>query len=122
MPLAYEQVLDRKRRALLPTFHTVASLEDIAAMKLVAIIQRGTRRDYFDLYVLLERFGLKKLLAMARKKYRGFNEYIALQALVYFDDAERDPEERRLRPFAKTSWEAVKRRLEQHVAAFVRRA
>lgn len=97
----------------------VASLEDIAAMKLAAIIQRGARRDYFDLYVLLQRFTLKQLLALARKKYQGFNEYVALQALVYFEDAERDPEEQRSRLFAQTTWDEVKRVLEQQVKAFV---
>jgi predicted nucleotidyltransferase component of viral defense system len=100
----------------------VASLEDIAAMKLAAIIQRGTRRDYFDLSVLLERFGLKRLLDFASKKYKGFNEYIALQALTYFEDAEHDPEAARLKPFASVGWEEVKRGMERHVRALIQGA
>jgi len=97
----------------------VASLEDIAAMKLAAIIQRGTRRDYFDLYVLLERFSLKRILGLARKKYQGFNDYVALQALTYFEEAEHDPEEARLAPFVPMKWQHVKRSLERAVRDFI---
>ena len=97
----------------------VASLEDIAAMKLAAVIQRGTRRDYVDLFVLIERFSLKKLLGLARKKYKGFNEYVALQALTYFEDADRDPEPARLRLTTPLNWEDVKRRIERHVRTFI---
>ena len=97
----------------------VASIEDIAAMKLAAVIQRGTRRDYVDLFVLIERFGLEKLLGLARKKYEGFNEYVALQALTYFEDADRDPEPARLRLATPLTWEDVKRGIERHVRAFI---
>ena len=97
----------------------VASLEDIAAMKLAAIIQRGARRDYVDLVVLLDRFGLKKLLGLARKKYKGFNEYLALQALTYFEDADRDPDLARLRLMTPLNWEDVKRGIERHVRTFI---
>ena len=100
----------------------VASLEDIAAMKLAAVIQRGTRRDYVDLFVLIERFGLKQLLGLARKKYKGFNEYVALQALTYFEDAERDPQPARLRLTTPLDWEDVKRGIERHVRTFIAEA
>ena len=100
----------------------VASVEDIAAMKLAAIIQRGAKRDFFDLCVLLKRFELKKLLALTRKKYPGMNEYIILQALTYFDEADRDPEGMRLKPVKPMAWADVKRRIEQAVRTFVRGA
>ena len=98
----------------------VASVEDIAAMKLAAIIQRGARRDYFDLYVLIARFGLKRLLGFARRKYPGFNDYVALQALTYFEDADHDPEEARLAPFVPITWSRIKRSLEGTVREFIR--
>ena len=100
----------------------VASVEDIAAMKLAAIIQRGAKRDFFDLYVLLKRFELKKLLALTRKKYPGMNEYLMLQALTYFDEADRDPEGMRLKPVKPMAWDDVKRQIEQSVRTFIRGA
>jgi len=65
----------------------LASVADIAAMKLVAIIQRGRRRDFIDIYHLLQRMDLKTMLDLARQKYPDFNVYLSLQALAYFGDA-----------------------------------
>ena len=87
----------------------LASLEDIAAMKIIAIIQRGTKRDFFDLYFLIKRFGLEKILKLTQKKYSPFNPYVALQALVYFEDAENeDLEGRKITVFERVSWDDVK--------------
>ena len=68
------------------------SLEDISAMKLIAIIQRGTKRDFIDIYYLIQRFGLEIIFFYSEEKYPGiFNPYLALQALTYFKDAENEP-------------------------------
>ncbi len=74
-------------------YFNLASLEDIAAMKMIAIIQRGIRRDFVDLYFLIEKVGLEKIFRFAKKKYPGFNEYLALQALACFGDAEVEDKE-----------------------------
>jgi hypothetical protein len=76
-----------------PFFHTkhllLLSLEDISAMKLIAIIQRGERRDFIDIYFLIQRFGLENIFSYSEEKYPGiFNPYLALQALTYFEEAE----------------------------------
>ena len=39
----------------------LAGLCDIAAMKIVAIIQRARQRDFVDMYYLIKRLGLRKL-------------------------------------------------------------
>ena len=69
----------------------LASPEDIAAMKVVAIIQRGTAKDFFDLNSLMRTFGmsLDYLISQVREKY-GVSEdygYQIKRSLVYFDDA-----------------------------------
>ena len=69
------------------------SVEGILATKLHAIIDRGTRRDFFDLYVTLQdqRLGLATCLAALRNVYRqNVNDALVLRALTYFDDAERE--------------------------------
>ncbi|MCK4244227.1 MAG: nucleotidyl transferase AbiEii/AbiGii toxin family protein [Candidatus Omnitrophica bacterium] len=87
----------------------LASLKDIAAMKLIAIIQRGTKRDFFDLYFLIRNFGLEKIIELTQKKYPPFNPYLALQALTYFEDAEKeDLNERKIIFFKPVSWNKVK--------------
>ncbi|MCK5800689.1 MAG: nucleotidyl transferase AbiEii/AbiGii toxin family protein [Deltaproteobacteria bacterium] len=65
----------------------------ILATKLHAILDRGTRRDFFDLYVTLQhqRQGIAECLAAMREVYRQpINEHLLLRALTYFDDAERE--------------------------------
>src|SRR3989338_7003625 len=45
----------------------LASVADIAAMKVVALTQRGLRRDFLDLYVIARDAGLQQILEWARK-------------------------------------------------------
>jgi predicted nucleotidyltransferase component of viral defense system len=47
----------------------LASREDIAAMKIIAISQRGKRRDFFDIYFLIREFGVKKIIEFTKEKY-----------------------------------------------------
>ncbi|MEW6408467.1 MAG: nucleotidyl transferase AbiEii/AbiGii toxin family protein [Patescibacteria group bacterium] len=49
----------------------LVSIEDIAAMKLVAISQRGRRRDFVDMYYLIKRFGLEKILKLTEKNIQN---------------------------------------------------
>ena len=45
------------------------SIEDVAAMKLFAICKRGTRKDFYDLWMLLQHFTPKKLKSFFIEKY-----------------------------------------------------
>jgi predicted nucleotidyltransferase component of viral defense system len=72
----------------------LASLEDISAMKMIAISQRGTKRDFFDIYFLIKRFGLPKIIEFTRKKYPQFNIYVGLTGLTYFKEAEEEKNEK----------------------------
>lgn len=71
----------------------LASPEDIAAMKVIAITQRGTAKDFVDLNALMRAFGMSLdcLISLVQKKY-GVSEdygYQIKRSLVYFDDAMR---------------------------------
>jgi hypothetical protein len=89
----------------------IASLEDLAAMKLAAVAQRVTRRDFLDVHALLGVFGLEEMFGFFRKKY-GRDAAHLLYALTYFDEADREPMPDLIRPVA---WEAVKRDLRDAV-------
>ena len=86
----------------------LASKEDIAAMKIIAISQRGKRRDFVDIYFLITEFGLEKIIEFVKEKYPMFNIYVGLQGLVYFKDADEDPEKGRFRLLKEVEWEGVK--------------
>ena len=66
----------------------LASDKDIAAMKVNAIIGRGTRKDFIDLYVLLQHYSLTEIMEFYKQKYPEFSEYRALLSMTYFEDAE----------------------------------
>jgi len=89
-------------------FFSVADINDIALMKLVAIAGRGSRKDFIDLYFIL-RMGesLKSFFNMLPKKYaKGrINSYHILKSLCFFDDAESEPMPRMLEPF---DWDECK--------------
>jgi Nucleotidyl transferase AbiEii toxin, Type IV TA system len=89
-------------------------IEDVAAMKISAIAGRGRKRDFYDLYFLLEMFSLPELLDFYAEKYGESSLFHALRSLTYFDDAEADAN-----PvlFEQVDWERVKKRVVQAVAA-----
>lgn len=94
----------------------LASIEDIAAMKIIAIIQRGTRRDFIDVYYLLKRVDLDVLFSWTEEKYPSFNRYVGMRALIYFDDAEKRTDESRITIFdKKLTWEEAKRTITKKV-------
>ena len=65
----------------------LASLQDIAAMKLNAISVSGERiKDYIDLYYLLERFSLEEMVRFYQIKYPQSNRLIPLRAITYLED------------------------------------
>ena len=67
-------------------FFPIASLEDIGGMKLSAIADRATYRDYIDIYYILKNISLDVLIEKTKLKMPMFDGAILLKSLVYFDD------------------------------------
>lgn len=86
----------------------VADPRDIACMKISAMASRGTKRDFVDLYVLAQRYGLDQILAWFKTKFAQTNYSMVhvLKSLAYFEEAEQDPMPDMLAPL---SWDEVKR-------------
>ena len=93
----------------------LASDKDIAAMKINAIMGRGTRKDFIDLYVLLQHYSLPQIMDFYRQKYPEFSEYRALLSMTYFDDAEMQDMPLM---FIDTPWEAMRTSIIQAVEAY----
>jgi predicted nucleotidyltransferase component of viral defense system len=92
----------------------LVSIQDIAAMKLIAISQRGLRRDFLDLYVICQERPLEKIFACAQEKYTQFDPYVCLKALTYFEDADRDESGRGMELRESVSWDKVKKFFEEN--------
>lgn len=76
---------------------TYLSKEDIAAMKLHAIIHSGKRlKDFIDIYFLLQHFTMDQLIGFFVKKYTYSNPLIALKAVTYFDNIDENTDSLKL--------------------------
>jgi predicted nucleotidyltransferase component of viral defense system len=89
----------------------LAAVEEIGAMKLAAIINRGTRKDMVDLYFILQQVSLDSLFQVAAVKYAKVRSFpvAAARALSYFDDAESLPMPQMI---DETPWSKMKKFLE----------
>lgn len=73
---------------------SVAGIIDIASMKIIAISQRGAKRDFFDLYFILQTIPFWKIAENMIKRFgqERINPLHIGKSLVFFDDAEEDPD------------------------------
>lgn len=95
----------------------LASLEDLACMKLSAIGSRGAKRDFIDICALgRSHVPIDRMLGFYRQKFGIEDVGHALAALTYFDDAE---EERMPRMHWDVEWEEIKRTLEGWVREYL---
>ena len=83
----------------------MASLEDIAAMKIIAVANRGSKKDFFDIAVLLQHFSMSEMLEFHREKTKKDLPFYVLKSLCFFEDAEHDFDPEMM---IDLSWEEVK--------------
>jgi len=95
----------------------LSSILDIACTKLQTIGMRGSKKDFVDMYVILQRFTLTELFGKLETKYRDseFNVPHILKSLVYFNDAE---DQVMPRLHTTIEWDEVKKRMTQVVREF----
>lgn len=88
----------------------LADARDIACMKLSAIAGRGTKKDFIDLYFLLQDYDLEQIRGWFDKKYRvlDYSHLHILKSLTYFKDADNEPMPTMLTP---VSWPKIKKEL-----------
>lgn len=70
----------------------LASLNDIGLMKCDALISRGSRKDFYDLFFISKSFPFDALLRLGEKKYPLFRDFplMVLESMTIFDNADRD--------------------------------
>ena len=86
------------------------SIKDIACMKLAALSGRGAKKDFYDIYFLLNLFTLDEMLDWYKKK-TGHNVVMhVLRSLAYFEDAEETETPVLLK---EADWDRVKKAITQ---------
>ncbi len=83
----------------------LAGLQDIAAMKLAAVTGRATKKDFIDIYFLLNHFSLHEMMSFYNAKYADGSPFLVLKSLTYFEDAGQEQEPVM---YKNISWQGVK--------------
>lgn len=83
------------------------SIEDVAAMKCYAICKRGTRKDIYDIWALVQHFTPKQIAEFFVQKY-GEEKLIFFQkSILYFEEADNSVQPEVL--IKGLDWEKVKK-------------
>lgn len=93
----------------------LASPKDVAAMKISAIEGRGSKKDFIDLYFLLQHYSLEEMLDFYTQKYPQYSMFRTRMALTYFEDAENQETPKM---FNVVDWETVNEKIAEEVNNF----
>jgi predicted nucleotidyltransferase component of viral defense system len=94
------------------------SNKDIAAMKINAILGRGVKKDFWDLFELLKLYSLNDIINFYNQKYPNQQLLISVpNALTYFDDADDSPDPIGL---LGQNWEDIKEFIRARVSDFLK--
>lgn len=74
-------------------------------MKLNAIANRGSKKDFFDLAELLGHFTIHQMIGFFTVKYPSTDSFAVIRSLAWFEDAELEPDPI---PLAELTWSHVK--------------
>ncbi|MCF2447516.1 nucleotidyl transferase AbiEii/AbiGii toxin family protein [Dyadobacter sp. CY345] len=93
------------------------SIEDICAMKINAILGRGKKKDFWDIYEILHRYSLQEIINFHSRKFPNQMLLISIpQAISYFADAEESEDPISLNG---QTWESVKRYIQEKVREYL---
>jgi predicted nucleotidyltransferase component of viral defense system len=86
----------------------IAHIKDIALMKIIALIQRGSKKDFIDLF-FIEKEGIRieQIMDLFSKKFcfASYEPMLIYKSLGYFEDADREITPKM---FIDISWEKIK--------------
>lgn len=89
----------------------IAQFNDIVAEKIKTISQRGSKKDFIDLYAVLQlKCSVKEACDLFKKRFQAsdINFYHILKSLIFFEDAEQEPSPVVLLPGDDWKWKNIK--------------
>lgn len=95
----------------------IFSIEDIIAMKVQAILNRGRKKDFWDIAELLNHYTVADFIKFHKEKYATQNLLITVpQAITYFADAEESEDPVSLK---KQTWKQIQKSITKKVNQFL---
>lgn len=89
----------------------VAAWEDIVAEKVKAVSQRGSKKDFWDIYsVIVLKSSIEEVGALFLERFKdtGINFYHVIKSMVYFEDADKEPDPILLEGGERWEWQSIK--------------
>jgi len=94
------------------------SIADIAAMKIQAVLGRGKKKDFWDIYELLKHCSIQQMIDWHKQKFPSQMLAISIpHAITYFVDAN---ESETPVSFKGQTWESVKKGIGRAVSDYLR--
>lgn len=87
----------------------IADMKDVAPMKLDAITKRGSKKDFYDMYYLFEKYSPKDILTWYNNMFQHSTSFHVIRSLTYFADAEKS--EMPVIFDKNLTWDKVKKRM-----------
>jgi len=92
------------------------NVEEIIAMKMFAIMQRGEKKDYIDIVCMLEKYNLMQMCNFYLERHKNSDMGVLLRFLASYSDVENQPDPHMLVNF---SWENCKAKLNESINAML---
>jgi hypothetical protein len=99
----------------------IASVPDLIGEKFKTVSQRGAKKDFCDLYAVFKSgISIPQGCLYFRQRFEntGIQFYSVLKGLIYFDDAESDPDPIWLQADFSTDWENIKDFFKDNIQIF----
>lgn len=101
----------------------IAHCKDIVAEKIKAISQRGSKKDFIDLYTIIKlRYSISEVCNLSKRRFKTseMNFYHVLKSLVFFEDAEEEPAPVMVLSGEEWAWDKVKSFFVENISSFER--
>lgn len=95
-----------------------ASVEEIIALKLNAIAGRGAKKDFWDLYELLNHFTFEQMMSFYQTRYPNNSLMMVIKSVPYFIEADMQPD-----PycFKELKWEDIKKEITKKFNTYIQK-
>lgn len=93
-----------------------ASIEDIIALKMNAVAGRGAKKDFWDIYELLNNYSFEQMFSFYQKKYPNNSLMMILKSITYFMDADLQPDPN---CFKNLSWDHIKNEITKQINIYI---
>jgi len=101
----------------------LADWRDIAAEKIKTISQRGSKKDFYDLFAVIKlKLPIDQVCRIFRERFPTSvaNYYHVLRSLTFFEEAEEEPAPDLIRKRKDWEWKIVKRFFIKNIKSFER--